>query len=267
MKDNNDGASLEPIAIVGMGCRFPGLKDCPTDSPQSFWHLLNTEDDILREIPASRWDIDTYYDSERSAPGKMYVRKGYFLDNVDQFDCQFFNLAPKEADSLDPQQRLILEVSWEALESAYVNPAANVNSQTGIFVGTSWDDYSSQRLYASALTAIDRYSLLSNQRSSVSGRIAHLLGVYGPALTIDTACASSLSAVHLASQSLRSGECDLALAGGVFLMLAPETMVGFCRLGLLSGDGRTRAFNHDADGFGQGEGVKCQLHRREKSKE
>lgn len=250
-------AQPEPIAIVGMGCRFPGA-----DTPEAFWQLLYSGRDVAREIPADRWDIDAYYDPDRNAPGKMYVRKGHFLDKVDQFDPAFFEIAPKEAVALDPQQRLVLEVSWQTLEHANIVPARLAGSQMGIFISTFWDDYSAQQLYGGPPEAIDPYATLSSVRSMVTGRLAHLLDVHGPNIQVDTACSASLTALHLACQSLRSGECDLALAGGVYLLLTPEMTIGLCRMGALSADGRSKAFDRRADGFGQGEGCGMVLLKR-----
>ncbi len=248
---------IEPIAIIGMGCRFPGAA-----TPEQFWQLLRAGADIAREIPADRWDIDAYYDPDPNAPGKMYVRKGYFLADVAQFDPHFFNLAPREAIALDPQQRLVLEVSWETLENANLPPAALTGSQTGLFIGAFWDDYSARQIYTDDPQTIDRYNALSNLRSMITGRLAHLLNIHGPSLQIDTACSASLTAIHLACQSLRSGECDLALAGGVFLLLAPEVTLGVCRLGALAPDGRSKPFDRAADGLGQGEGCGMVLLKR-----
>ena len=253
---------MEPIAIIGMGCRFPGEANNPVNTPEKFWQLLCTGKDIAREIPAERWDIDAYYDANPEMPGKMYVREGYFLDDIEQFDPQFFNLAPREAASLDPQQRLVLEVSWETLEYANIVPSSIVGSQTGIFVSTFWDDYSARHLYAGAPEAIDRYSILSNQRAATSGRLAHLLGVHGPNVLIDTACSSSLTALHLACQTLQLHECDMALAGGVYLMVTPELTIGLCQMGALSADGRSKAFDHRANGFALGEGCGMVLLKR-----
>ncbi len=217
---------IEPIAIIGMGCRFPGA-----ENPEQFWQLLRSGANIAREIPSERWNIDAYYDPEPNIPGKMYVRKGYFLNAVDQFDPQFFNLAPREAIALDPQQRLLLEVSWETLENANLPPSTLAGSQTGLFISTFWDDYSAHQIYANDPQTIDRYNTLSNLRSMITGRLAQLLNIHGPSIQIDTACSASLTAIHLACQSLRNGECDLALAGGVFLLLAPEITIGLCQHG------------------------------------
>lgn len=243
-------APQEPIAIVGMGCRFPG----GVDSPEAFWDLLASGGEALGDMPASRWDVDAYYDPEMSVPGKMYVRQGSFLDEIDQFDPRFFGMSPREAASLDPQQRLLLEVSWEALEHAGIAPDRLKGSQTGIFVGQYWDDYSMQRIYATGPDEIDRYAQLSGLRGLSAGRIAHVLDVHGPAMQVDTACSSASLAVHLACQSLRNRESDLALAGGVSLILALEHLIGICQMKALSPDGRCKTFDASADGFGQGEG-------------
>ena len=242
----------EPIAIIGMGCRFPG----GVNTPEAFWELLASGGEALRDMPASRWDADAYYDPEMSVPGKIYVRRGCYLDDhvIDQFDPPFFGISAREAERLDPQQRLLLEVSWEALEHAGVAPARLKGSRTGIFVGQYWDDYSMQRIYATEPGQIDRYAQLSALRGLSAGRIAHVLDVHGPTMQVDTACSSAALAVHLACQSLRNRESDLALAGGVSLILAPEHLIGICQMQALSPDGRCKTFDAKADGFGQGEG-------------
>ena len=185
--------SKEPIAIIGMGCRYPGN----VRTPDEFWDLLSSGRDVLCNIPSSRWEIDKYYDSEVSLPGKMYVRKGYYLNNVDQFDPQFFGLSPREADSLDPQQRMVMEVSWETLEHAGIPPTSLKGEKTGVFVGQYWDDYSSQRIYTNDIKKIDRYTQLSALRGLTAGRVCHFLDSNGPAIQLDTACSSSSLAIHL----------------------------------------------------------------------
>ena len=242
--------NLEPIALIGMGCRFPG----GADTPAQFWHLLQSGADILAEIPAERWDVAAYYDPTPLVAGKMYVRHGYFLQAVDQFDPHFFQMTLREAESLDPQQRLLLEVSWEALEHAGMNPQQLRGSQTGVFAGFYWDDYSAERLYATDPTTINRYQILTNNRGLVAGRIAHALDLHGPVMPVDTSCSSSLLAIHLACQSLRLQECNLALAGGVSLALSPQLLIGVCQMQALAPDGRSKTFAADADGFGFGEG-------------
>lgn len=246
----NADAAREPIAIIGMGCRYPG----DVRTPEEFWELLTSGRDILRDIPGDRWDVDAHFDPEMTAPGKMYVRQGYYLDDIDQFDPQFFGLSPREAESLDPQQRLVMEVAWETLENARIAPSSLKGGKTGVFVGQYWDDYSAQRIYAADSREIDRYAQLSALRGLTAGRICHILDSHGPAIQLDTACSSSSLAVHLACQSLRAGESDLALAGGVSLILAPEHLIGICQMTALSPDGRCKTFDASADGFGQGEG-------------
>ena len=243
-------AAREPIAIVGMGCRYPG----GVRTPDEFWELLSSGRDILRDIPGERWDVNAHYDPEMTVPGKMYVRQGYYIDDIDQFDPQFFGLSPREAESLDPQQRLVMEVSWETLENAGIAPSILQGGKTGVFVGQYWDDYSSQRIFSTDNRQIDRYAQLSSLRGLTAGRICHILDSHGPAIQLDTACSSSSLAVHLACQSLRTGESDLALAGGVSLILAPEHLIGICQMNALSPDGRCKTFDVRADGFGQGEG-------------
>ena len=237
----------EPIAIVGMGCRFPG----GATSPDAFWQLLRQGFDGTREIPADRWDIDEYFDANPDASGKMYTRRGAFLDRVDLFDPQFFGISPREAVSLDPQQRLLLEVSWEALENAGQAPDRLLGSPTGVFVGISSNEYSwLQR----GKDGPDVYAGTGNALSAAAGRLSYVLGLQGPSLSVDTACSSSLVALHLACQSLRLGECRMALAGGVNVMLLPDITVNFCRARMMSADGRCKTFDAAADGYVRGEG-------------
>ncbi|MCB0165298.1 MAG: amino acid adenylation domain-containing protein [Anaerolineae bacterium] len=240
----------EPIAVVGMACRLPGR----IDSPTAFWQLLIDGVDTVTEIPAARWAVDAFYDPDPEAPGKMYTRYGSFLDNVDRFDTHFFGIAPREAIGMDPQQRLLLEVSWEALEHAALSPERLRGSQTGVFMGLCSDDYAKLSLNSGDPATIDAYNSLGNAHSVAAGRLSYVLGLQGPTMQVDTACSSSLLAVHLACQSLRTGECDLALAGGVNLILAPESTIGLCKMKALSPDGRSKSFDAAADGYGRGEG-------------
>ncbi|MGD1930337.1 MAG: SDR family NAD(P)-dependent oxidoreductase [Leptolyngbyaceae cyanobacterium] len=240
----------EPIAIVGMACRFPG----GANSPAAYWELLRQGVDAITEIPQQRWDVAAHYDPDAEAPGKMYTRSGGFIDRVDQFDPQFFGISPREAHSLDPQQRLLLEVSYTALENAGQPPFDLRGTRTGVFVGVSFDDYAQLSVRSGDLTRIDAHSSLGNTRSIVAGRLAYTFGLQGPTMQLDTTCSSSLLAVHLACQSLRNGEANLALAGGVNLMLTPEPTIGFCKLKALAPDGRCKTFDAAADGYGRGEG-------------
>lgn len=245
-----EGAKNEPIAIVGMGCRLPG----GIQTPEQYWQQLMAGFNGVTEIPASRWDIDAYYSPELDAPGKMSTRYGGFLEDIDQFDAQFFGIAPREVKSLDPQQRLLLEVAWEALERAN-QPAEQVfNSATGVFVGICNNDYSQVLRAAGDVSDIDAYYGTGNALSVAAGRLSYLLGLTGPSLSVDTACSSSLVTIHLACQSLRQGDCDLALAGGVNLLLSPETTINFSKARMMAPDGRCKTFDASADGYVRGEG-------------
>jgi acyl transferase domain-containing protein len=240
---------LEPIVIIGIGCRFPG----GVDGPQSFWNLLHEGRDAIQEVPRDRWDIDSYFDSDPDASARMAVRSGGFLDDVGGFDAAFFGIAPREAITMDPQQRLLLEVSWEALEHANVAADQLVGSATGVFVGLCNNDHF-QRLLRRGDDAIDAYLASGNAPSVAAGRIAYCLGLRGPALTVDTSCSASLVAIHLACQSLRSGESSTALAGGANVICSPETMIALSKAHMLAPDGRCKTFDAAADGFARGEG-------------
>jgi acyl transferase domain-containing protein/acyl carrier protein/phospholipid N-methyltransferase len=240
----------EPVAIIGMDCRFPG----GANSPEAYWQLLQNGIDAITEVPPDRWDVDAYYDPDPDMPGKLYCRSGGFLDQVDQFDPQFFGISPREAASLDPQQRLLLEVSYTALERAGQAPDRLQGSQTGVYIGISFEDYAKLSLHSGDPTRIDAYSSLGNTRSIAVGRLSYVLGLQGPTMQLDTTCSSSLLAVHLACQSLRSGESNLALAGGVNVMISPEPTIGFCRLKALSPDGHCKTFDANANGYVRGEG-------------
>ena len=252
MKARLDGAERsknEPVAIVGMGCRFPG-----GDQPESFWRLLRDGASAVREVPKDRWDLDEYYDPDPNVPGKTYTRWGAFLDRIDGFDPQFFSIAPREAVGIDPQQRLLLEVAWEALEHAAVAPDRLSGSSTGVFIGICSSDYATLQLRSADVSRIDAYSASGTAHSIAAGRLSYVLGLQGPAVAIDTACSSSLVAVHLACQSLRNDECRMALAGGVHLLVSPLNTVTFCKLHMLAPDGRCKTFDASGDGFVEGEG-------------
>ncbi|SEU18851.1 type I polyketide synthase [Stigmatella erecta] len=243
------GKAPSPVAIVGIGCRFPG----GADNPERFWEFLRAGTDAVREVPRERWNVDDYYDPDPQAPGKMVTRYGTFLDEVDRFDAPFFEISGREAQSMDPQQRLLLQVGWEALESAGLPPDGLKGRAVGVFVGSCLHDYEilAQRR---GLERFDAHSVTGGMSSVLAGRLSHFLGLHGPSLTVDTACSSSLVALHLACQSLRAGESDVALAAGVNLLLAPESMVMLSRLGALSPDGRCKSFDIRANGFARGEG-------------
>jgi len=243
-------AADEPIAIIGLGCRFPG----GADNVESFWELLQQGREGVIEVPADRWNIEEYYDPNPDTPGKMYVRKGGFLPEVDKFDARFFGITPREAVSMDPQQRLLLEVTWEALEHAGLVPETIMGSLTAVFIGISGTDYSQLLLKHTDVTGIDAYAGTGNAFSVAAGRVSYTFGLQGPSLAVDTACSSSLVSVHLACNSLRRGECDLALAGGVNLILTPEATINFSRARMLAADGRCKTFDAAADGYVRGEG-------------
>ena len=237
----------EAIAIIGLGCRLPGAPN-----PEQFWRLLEQGQDAIQEVPSERWPVDEFYDPNPEAEGKMVTRWGGFLAGIDGFDADFFGISPREAQSMDPQQRLLLEVCWEALEDAGQAPDRLMGRPVGVFMGLFGNDYA--ELMQQRQTPLNAYTGTGTAHSVAAGRIAYLLGTQGPCLTVDTACSASLAAVHLASQSLRAGECEMALAGGVNLLLSPQGTVYFSRLRAMSADGRCKAFDESADGYVRSEG-------------
>jgi acyl transferase domain-containing protein/acyl carrier protein len=243
-------ARSEPLALIGMGCRFPG----DADSPAALWQLLASGRDATGEIPTDRWNIAEYFDPQPAVPGKMYTTRGGFLRSVDGFDAAFFGIAPREAAQLDPQQRLLLEVTWEALEHAGIAPNRLRGSRTGVYVGLATYDYAHLQIRSGDPTHCDAYFGTGTAASVASGRISYTLGLQGPAISIDTACSSSLVALHLACRALRHGDCDMALVGGVNLILSPETVISMCQSRMMAADGRCKTFDAAADGFGQAEG-------------
>lgn len=244
-------ARREPIAITGVSCRLPG----GADDPAAYWQMLSEKRDGLREVPPERWSLAEYYDADPKAPGKMYSKSGGFLAGIDQFDPEFFGLSQREAERMDPQQRLLLELVWEALENAGEVPAKLKGSAVGVFVGVCYRDYADIQLLKGAGMEIDVHTGTGVAASLASGRISHFLGVHGPSLTVDTACSSSLLAAHLACQSLRSGECQIAIVGGAQVILSPINTIGLCRIEALGTDKSCRTFDAKADGMVRGEGA------------
>ena len=251
-----DEAGVTPVAVIGMACRLPG----GVDSPERLWEALLRGDDLVTEIPPERWDADEYYDPQPGVPGRSVSKWGAFLDDVAGFDCEFFGIGEREAIALDPQHRLLLETSWEAMEHAGLTRETMAGSLTGVFVGLTHGDY--QLLAADAHAVEGPYGFTGNSFSLASGRVAYALGVHGPALTVDTACSSGLTAVHLACRSLIDGESDLALAGGAAVALDPRKFVAGSAEGMLSATGRCHAFDVAADGFVVGEGCVVVLLKR-----
>lgn len=244
--DAVENAHREPIAIIGIGCRFPG----GANDPDAFWNLLHDGVDAVRPIPPERWDTRIFDDLGLE---KQIAWQCGLVDNIDQFDPQFFNISPREANTMDPQQRMVLEVSWQALENAGVTGEQLTGSLTGVFMGVSISDYA-QILRAQNPTEVDIYAATGGAINAISGRVAYALGLNGPTVSVDTACSSSLVAIHLACLSLRSGETTMALAGGVNAVLNPEPYLSFARWGMMAPDGRCKTFDERADGFVRGEG-------------
>ncbi|MDT5230147.1 MAG: hypothetical protein QOI39_647 [Mycobacterium sp.] len=238
----------EPIAIVSVSCNFPGAPN-----PEAFWELLSGGVNAISEVPEDRFDIDEFYDPDPDAPGKMYSRYGGYIDGIDGFDPEFFGVSPREAIWIEPQQRLVLENAWEALERAGYSPASLRGSRTGVFVGVGANEYS-HLFSATSVEKIEPQFITGNAINAISGRVSFAFGLEGPAVAVDTACSSSLVAVHQACQALHSGDCDLALAGGVNVLLSPLTIIAASRARMLSPNGRCATFDAAADGYVRSEG-------------
>ena len=244
-----EAAKHEPIAIIGMGCRFPG----GADDPDGLWRLLVDGVDAVTEVPIERWDVSKIFDPDPDALGKTYTKWGAFLDGIDMFDAPFFGITPREATNLDPAQRLLLEMSWRALEDAGIPPPSIANTRTGVYVGLASLDYL-QHLSDLAGDMSDAYAVTGNSHSIAGGRISYFLGAQGPNISVDTACSSSSVAIHLAVKGLRAGESDLALAGGVNVTLLPGASIMTSRARMMSPTGRCHAFDASADGYVRAEG-------------
>ncbi len=237
----------EPIAIVSMACRFPRR----AQTPEAFWRCLLDQTDEVSDIPEDRWDLDAFHDDDPEIPGKMYARRGVFLDNLDLMDPEFFGISPREATWVDPQQRLLMEVGWEALERAGW-PPEKIGSHTGVFIGWMHNDYQNEA--SDSFLNLNPYIATGAAGSFLCGRLAYYLGLEGPSVAVDTACSSSLVALHLAIQSLQRRDCDRALVGGVNAICSPTTNILTCKLKALSPTGQSRAFDAAADGYLRGEG-------------
>ncbi|MBD8498536.1 type I polyketide synthase [Paenibacillus arenosi] len=248
--NDKDTLLREPIAIIGIGCRFPG----GITDPDTFWNLLKNEVDAITEVPSDRWSLDKYYDPERSKPGKTYTRCGGFLERMDQFDASFFGVSPREASFIDPQQRLLMEVCWEAFEDAGLILEDNRN-RTGVFIGGFTMDYKYLQFQERNREIIDSHTAVGAMMTLLANRLSYVFDFQGPSLAVDTACSSSLVAVHLACQSIWSGESTVAVAGGVNLMLKPDITIAESKAGMLSPDGRSKAFDSRANGYVRGEGA------------
>ena len=240
----------EPIAVVGIGCRTPG----DGDTPEKLWNVFRDGVDAIIPVPPGRWDADALYDSNVETPGKTITRQGGFIRQFDTFDPGVFGISPREAQSIDPQQRLLLEVAWEALEHAGIATDSLMNSRTGVYVGMCTNDFLQLQLETRDLALLDAHFSSGIAHSIAAGRLSYLLGLQGPSITIDTACSSGLVAVHYACQSLRTGECRMAIAGGVNMMLSPDLSIALSHARILSPDGRCKTFDATADGYGRGEG-------------
>ncbi|MES2946432.1 MAG: SDR family NAD(P)-dependent oxidoreductase, partial [Pseudomonadota bacterium] len=247
MKAVSPMADDEPVAIIGLACRVPGAAD-----PEAFWQLLVGGVEAVGEMPRKRIDVEALFDPDASVPGRMSTRRGGFLEQVDLFDAGFFGMSPREALEVDPQQRLILELAWEALERAGIAPSQLHGSRTGVFMGAMWSDYG---LLAGGIDEIAQHSATGRDTGIIANRVSYLLGLTGPSMTVNTACSSSLVAVHLACRSLRSGESTTAFAGGVNLILTPDSTVAMTKFGAMAPDGRSKAFDARANGYVRGEGA------------
>ncbi|CAA0078687.1 Narbonolide/10-deoxymethynolide synthase PikA1, modules 1 and 2 [BD1-7 clade bacterium] len=243
-----ESVASDSIAIVGMACRLPG----GISTPEAFWRALELGDDLITKVPAERWDVDAFYDPDREKPGTLYCRNAAFISDVDQFDAGFFRISKPEAEYLDPQQRIMLELSWEAIERAGIVPDTLNGSPAGVYMGCGGSQYQNMDEFC---LSDHGFGVTGNALSTLSGRISYCLGLRGPSMTLDTACSSSLVSLHQACLSLRSKETNLALCGGVSLILRPSFLIQLCRLGVTSPDGRVKAFSDEADGTGWGEGA------------
>src|SRR6188768_1799884 len=246
------------IAIIGIGCRFPG----GINHPDALWKLLTEGREAVSDVPADRWNVQRYYDAEPGLTGKSIVRRGGFIDGIDQFDPQFFGISPREAPYVDPQQRLLLETAWEAIEDAGIVLDLERGTDLGVFVGISHNDYQGIQSNAFDHFSIGPHTPTGSAHSIAANRISYCLNLHGPSVAMDTACSSALTAVHAACEHIRAGRGDAALAGGVTVMITPGGFIGFSQASMLSPDGKCKAFDADANGFVRGEGAGMVLLKR-----
>ena len=247
--NHSPSANPFPLAIVGIGCRFPG----EANDVESFWNMLIEGRSGIREVPPDRWSLARYYHPDRAVPGAIVTRYGGFVSGVDQFDAAFWGMSPREAIRMDPQQRWLLEAAWEALENSGTPPRKVRGTQVGVFVGISSSDYAA--LQMPNIAHADVHTISGTTLSIAANRVSYMLDLQGPSLSVDTACSSSLVAVWLAGRSIWSGACDGAIVGGVNALIIPETTLGFSKASMLSPDGQCFAFNARANGYVRGEGV------------
>src|SRR6187397_1988151 len=248
----------ERIAIIGVGCRFPG----GVNDTESLWKLLVEGREGVVEVPPDRWNVERYYDSEPGLAGKSIVRRGGFIEGIDQFDPQFFGISPREAPYVDPQQRLLLETAWEAIEDAGLVLDLERGTDLGVFVGTSHNDYQGIQSNAFDHSGVGPHTPTGSAHSIAANRISYCLNLHGPSVAMDTACSSALTAVHAACEHIWAGRGDTALAGGVTVMITPGGFIGFSQAGMLSPEGKCKAFDADANGFVRGEGAGMVLLKR-----
>src|SRR5829696_5546108 len=241
--------NVDPVAIVGIGCRFPG----GADDTASLWSLLIEGRSGIRDVPPDRWNVDRYYDSDPAAAGAMIMRRGGFVENLNAFDAAFWGISPREALRMDPQQRWLLEVAWEAVEDAGIAPSRLRGQRVGVFVGISGNDYGGLQLRSPE--DVDAYTNSGSTASIASNRISYMLDLTGPSVSLDTACSSSLVAVAAACENIWSGRCAGALAGGVNALISPQTSIGFSKASMLSPSGECFAFDARANGFVRAEGA------------
>src|SRR6201987_6328491 len=246
------------VAIIGIGCRFPG----GVNNTESFWDLLVKGREAVSDVPPDRWNIERYFDAEPGLPGKSIARRGGFLERIDEFDPQFFGISPREAPYVDPQHRLLLETSWEAIEDAGLVLDFEKGSDVAVFVGISHNDYQGIQSTAFDHFGIAPHSPTGSAHSIAANRISYCLNLRGPSVAMDTACSSALTAVHAACEHIRAGRGDTALAGGVTVMITPGGFIGFSQASMLSPDGKCKAFDASANGFVRGEGAGMLLLKR-----